>query len=301
MNAYSQKPAANTPRHPQTGASLTSTPEAAQPRPGPTPAEINQQQKAQAEQVTRTTQERQHEARNRAMATSPSAPPSPANAVEPVQSQMLTGPRSDAAFERNMQELGGPGNPLLIPNLLEGDFRAGGEVINIEGTHFVMHTDEARRGTYRFHGPGNPPTRISVGMYEDATLPAREELGDLDPRLWELDKYKNVPTDPWQPEIMVPIVSTAPDGTVYELTSRSPTALFAIKGLLDRAHKHPQRAKGLVPIVTMRITTYFNKNQGRDMYKPAYQITGWCTKDGSTPAKKPDSISSGPFNDQIPF
>lgn len=318
MNAYNQKPAANTPRHPGTGATRTSTPETATPRAGPMPEEINRRQQAAAEQATRAAAEQQAAARARALATSPASPAMPVPVETHPQSQMLTGPRSDEAFERHMQEMGGAGNPLLAPNLSEGNFKSGGEVVNVDGVPFIMHTDESRKGVIRFNGEGNLPTKISIGLYEDAELPLREELGDTDQSLWEISRYSNQPVDPWQSEIVVPVVSTAPDGTIYELASRSPTALFAIRGLLDRVHRHPQRGKGLVPIVTMRIGTYKNKNLGRDMYKPVYTVVGWCTKDGSAPATKPDPITTGgpgatggpvaaraggqaEFNDQIPF
>jgi hypothetical protein len=306
-------PRQHVPRHPTTDAARTATPATVQARSGPAPAEINRQQQAEAEQITRAAQEQQAAARNRALATSPASPATPVQVEAHPQSQMLTGPRSDEAFERHMQEMGSAGNPILTPNLSDGDFRSGGEVVNVDGVPFVMHTDESRKGVIRFNGIGNLPTKISVGLYEDAELPSREELGDTDQSLWELDRYNNQPIDPWQSEVVVPIVSTAPDGTIYELASRSPTALFAIRGLLDRVHRHPQRTKGLVPIVTMKIGTYPNRKFGRDMFKPVYQIIGWCEKDGSAPAKKPDPISSGPdgggtktggqaeFNDKIPF
>jgi hypothetical protein len=290
-------------RHPTTSAAVATTPVTATPRRAPTPAEINRQQQEDAARATHERETRETAARRAVMAMPPTNAPV-AQVELPLQSQMLVGQRSDEAFERNLQELGGAGNPTLTPNLSEGDFRMpGGEVVNVEGNVFVLHADEARKGVIKFNGEGNPPTKISVCLYEDAQLPTREELGDLDQSLWETDRFSGQPMDPWQPEIVVPNVSTAPDGTIYELTSRSPTALFAIRNLLDRYHRNPQRKKGLVPLITMKIGTYPNKKLGRDMYKPIYTIVGWVNKDGSPPEKKPDRVTSGPadFQDKIPF
>ena len=93
----------------------------------------------------------------------------------------------------------------------------------------------------------------------------------------------------------------APGGEIYHLTSRSKTAGYATRGLIDRYGRHPQRKKGLVPLITLSIGTYPNRKTGRDAYKPVYQIVGWVQKDGSAPPTKPDLVSSGyPFNDEIP-
>jgi hypothetical protein len=96
-------------------------------------------------------------------------------------------------------------------------------------------------------------------------------------------------------------------GAVYELTSRSATSKNAIRSLIDRYGRHPQRRKGLIPLITLSTGSYHNKKLGQDKPKPVYQIVGWVNKDGSAPAKKPDLITSGlddfakPFKDSIPF
>lgn len=278
--------------HPRTHAARTTTPETLTPRPAPTVKQV-----LAAQKPTETFDRAGN--RHAIVAQSPAAPlPAVIDEFMPVPA----GPRSEAAFERNLMHWGGVSDPALIPNLLEGDFRTtGGEVVDVKGIVYVAHIDEAQKRWLRFHGEGVQPTIIGVGIYEDAVLPSREELGDTDPSLWERDRFRNEPTDPWQQEFRIPIVSTGTGGEIYHLTSRSKTAEYATRGLIDRYGRHPQRKKGLVPLITLSIGTYPNRKTGRDAYKPVYQIVGWVQKDGSAPPTKPDLVSSGyPFNDEIP-
>jgi hypothetical protein len=262
----------------------------------PTPAEINAQQKADAEQATLALHARQDAARSRALAASPNA------------STALTPVTSPEAFEHNLAEWGsGRGTPLT-PNGLEGGYQSGaGEKIDVAGVIFAGHLDETRREWIKFNGEGNPPTLISVGIYECVAFPARESLGDLDEKLWEKSRFTGETTDPWQEQFRVPIVAQDAGGAVYELTSRSATSKNAIRSLIDRYGRHPQRRKGLIPLITLSTGSYHNKKLGQDKPKPVYTIVGWTEKDGSAPEKKPDRITSGlddlakPFRDSIPF
>ena len=289
------------PRHPRTGAAMTATPETVTPRAGPTPAQINRRQQADAEQVTRAAQEQQATARNRALATSPSAP-----AVQVSTTVPAAPATSEEAFEHNLASWGSGGGTPLSPNGLEGGFQTtGGDKVDVAGVIFVAHLDECRREWIKFNGEGNRPDLVGVGIYENAELPAREELGDLDQALWEPDRFRGEKVDPWQEQFRAPIVATDASGAIYELTSRSLTSKYAFRGLIDRYGKHPQRRKGLVPLITLETGTYFNKNLNADKPKPVYKIVGWVEKDGGAPAKKPDLISSGGaaagLNDDLPF
>jgi hypothetical protein len=262
----------------------------------PTAAQINSQQKVDAEQATLALQARQNEARNRALAVSPSAAMAPAPVTSPE------------AFEQNLQEWGsGRGTPLT-PNGLDGGYQSSaGEKVDVAGITFAGHLDETRREWIKFNGEGNPPTLVSVGIDEAATFPAREELGDMDESRWEKSRFTSEAVDPWQEQFRVPIVATDAGGAVYELTSRSATSKNAIRSLIDRYGRHPQRRKGLIPLITLSTGTYHNKKLGQDKPKPVYTIVGWIEKDGSAPAKKPDQVTSGlddfakPFKDSIPF
>lgn len=214
---------------------------------------------------------------------------------------------SEEAFERNLAEWGSGFGTPLAPNGLDGGFQTtGSDKVDVAGIIFVAHLDECRKEWIRFNGEGNLPTLIGIGIYEDAELPAREELGDLDQSLWKPDRFRNNEiTDPWKEQYRVPIVATDTSGAIYELTSRSLTSKIAFRGLIDRYGKHPQRRKGLLPLITLETGTYFNKGLNADKPKPVYKIVGWVEKDGSAPAKKPDLISSGGaaagLNDDLPF
>ena len=294
-----QRPQANVPRHPRTGAAMTTTPETVTPRAGPMPAQVTAAQQVEAERITRAAQDQQAAARNRALATSPSAPPVPVTPAVPA-----TAATSEEAFERNLAEWGSGGGTLLTPNGLDGGFQTtGSDKVDVAGIIFVAHLDECRKEWIKFNGEGNLPDVVGIGIYENAELPAREELGDLDQSLWPLNRRNEI-TDPWSEQYRVPIVATDASGAIYELTSRSLTSKYAFRGLIDRYGKHPQRRKGLVPLITLETGTYFNKNLNADKPKPVYKIVGWVEKDGSAPTKKSDLITSGvhpELNDDIPF
>jgi hypothetical protein len=278
---------------------MTATPETATPRAGPSPAEVNRRQQADAEQVTRVAQERQAAARDRALATSPSAPAVPA---APAPALPAT---SEEAFERNLSEWGSlHGTPLSF-NGQSGEFQSGGETKDVVGHHFVAHMDQARREWIKFNGDGVPPTLISVGIYEDARLPSRDDLGDPEDT-WPINKFGQ-PDDPWKLQYRVPLVATDESGEIFELTNRGLTAVRSFEDLIRRYGNHPQRKKGLVPLIELVSTTYPNKRLGTDMPKAVYKIVGWVERDGSAPVKKPDPITSGKslladeMNDEIPF
>lgn len=287
--AQPTRPIDPTTHHVRTGARKATTPETPTPRPAPSVAQVLANQKA--DQVINR--------RGDIIKTSPAAP---LPAIPETQLPVPSGPHSEEAFERNLLAWGsGAGTPLSF-NALDGHYQSmGGEKVDVGDIIFVAHLDETRRGWIRFNGEGNPPTVVSINIAEDGFLPERAELGDTDQSLWPYDKRRGEQVDPWQLEYRVPIVSTAPDGAIFELTSRSLTAIYAFRALLDRYGRHPQRRKKLLPLIKLQIGTYFNKTLGTNKPKPIYQITGWCQKDGSAPATKPDPISSGyPFNDEIP-
>jgi hypothetical protein len=276
--------------HPRTHAAHTNTPTTATPRSAPSIAQVLADQKAD-QVIDRAGNIRE----SQAIAPSPAAPPR--ITAEP-QLPVPSIPVSEEAFERNLANWGsGSGVPLVF-NGLEGKFQTtGGEEVDVENGIFAAHLDETRKGWIKFNGEGEPPTTVSVGIMEDAQLPTREELGDLDSSLWDTDKFRGEPMDPWQQEIRVPIVSAAADGTIYELTSRSLTALYAIRGLLERYGRHPQRKKGLVPLIQLQVGSYYNNKLGTDTPKPVYRVVGWVQKDGSAPPT-PNNVTTGAlFND----
>src|SRR5262245_31712184 len=110
------------------GARRPTTPEQATPRTGLTPAQVQAQQRP-TETLDRAGNRRQVVARS---------PAAPLPAAPAVQSQMLTGEYSDAAFDRNLLAMGGASNPILQPNLSEGDFRTTGqEVVDVADIPFI--------------------------------------------------------------------------------------------------------------------------------------------------------------------
>jgi hypothetical protein len=272
--------------HPRTGAKRADTPETATPRPAPSVAQVLVGQRPEQTidgngNITKAGQ---------------------LPAVAPTQTPRVQ--VSDEAFERNLAEWGGGAGTPLTHNGMDNHFQtSGSQKVDVADIIFIAHMDETRKEIIKFNGEGVPPTIISVGVYENATLPERETLGDLDPGAWPIDRYKNEPVDPWQRQFRVPLVSTAADGAIYELTSRSPTSQYAFRDLLNRYGRHPQRKKKLVPLIRLVCTTYLNKKLGTQRPKPRYDIVGWVQKDGSPPLSVPSNriTTSGEVSDEIPF
>jgi hypothetical protein len=167
---------------------------------------------------------------------------------------------------------------------------------------FIIRLDETRKEWLRWNGEGEHPTIIGISIYENATLPERDELGDLDQEEWDTDRFSGERRDPWQIQYRVPLVSCDQDATIYELTSRSRTAINAFQALLRQfGRAYPQRKKGLVPLVQLSTGSYFHKELKKNCPKPDYKITGWVQKDGSAPPTSESRITTGEMNDEIPF
>ena len=258
----------------------------------PTPEQINRQQGFEPPKA-------KAEAAHAVVPTKPAAPVTPPSTVVAAASSTALTPFNREAFERNLVKWASGGLPPMTHNGLEGGFRTtGGEEADVSEKIFAAHLDETLREWIHFNGEGSPPTILSVGIYEYRELPARAELGETDEKLWEKDRFRGEPTDPWQEQFRAPIVSTDEGGEIYELTSRSPTSKNAFRALLNRYGRHPQRHKGMVPLIKLVDSTYFNKRLGTDKPKPDYKIVGWIAKDA--PAAKPAKPEL-PFDDSIPF
>ena len=125
---------------------------------------------------------------------------------------------------------------------------------------FVAYMNQLRREYLRFNGEGNPPTIIGMGAYDAGGFRKGHELPDRDPAKWEKDRFTGMPTDPYQEQFRVPIAATDAAGEIYELTSRSPTNKNAFKKLIDQYGRHPQRRKGLLPLITLELGRTSTRN-----------------------------------------
>jgi hypothetical protein len=93
---------------------------------------------------------------------------------------------SEEALDRHLAEWGGSGGRLLAFNGLTGIHRTLDDNVEMPaGTEFAALLHETRRGYIKFN-IGEPPTVRMVRIDENADIPERETLGDLDRTKWPL-------------------------------------------------------------------------------------------------------------------
>jgi hypothetical protein len=259
-----------------------------------TPAQINAEQKADAERDRqRKAQPQQPPAQQQLVPVTPAAPPAPASAN---------------ALERHLADWSGPAGRLLCFNGSTGIHRTLDDDVEVPaGSKFIAVLDHATKGFIRFH-EGAPPSLTMVRMDEDADVPTRESLGDTDPDQWPINQLNGQPDDPWKLQIVAPLVSCDDSGELYAYVARGPVALNAVGDLLGRYRWHPKRHKGLLPVVEISSGTYQSKKFG-PRPKPVLKIIDWISPDGSPapttalpPGKLPHkgSGATADYNDELP-
>jgi hypothetical protein len=95
-------------------------------------------------------------------------------------------------------------------------------------------------------------------------------------------------------------------GEVFLFSARNATSRTAVQNLLYKISRHPKGRAGLLPIVRLDTTTFWNKKFNRDQPKPELRIVGWVDGDGDRSrdgnAKVPPaSTNNAAFNDSIEF
>jgi hypothetical protein len=180
----------------------------------------------------------------------------------------------------------------LLKFTKQGEF-AISDVENIlAGTRCIAHADEITLGWIKWVD-GRPDER-RVGRVADKFVPPqRSELGDDDPRQWELQD-DGTRRDPWQFQMTVPI-SRLDTGETYEFATSSKGGLACV-GKLTRAYGRrvqEEKTPGL-PIVELKADHYKHRTYGK-IFTPLMIIVGWTDGDG-----KPLPLAND-LNDEIGF
>jgi hypothetical protein len=189
---------------------------------------------------------------------------------------------SDEALDRHLSEWGGSGGRLIAFNGSSGIHRTLDDGVEVpSGTEFVAFLHETEKGYIKFN-EGAPPDVRMVSISEDAEVPRREELGDLDQDEWPrgLDGNRQ---DPWKPQIAIPLARRDAGGELFVYVARGSVALNSVADLLGRWRRHPKRQAGLIPVIRLENGTYPSKKFGGFKPKPLLLIIDWVTKDGSPP------------------
>lgn len=262
------------------------------PRKIPTPREINEQQKRDAERATA--------AKTPAATPAAKAPASPPTSTVPATTPAPS--FDEEAAERHLAGWAGPGGRLYAFNGSAGYHRLLDDGTEMPaGQLFLAYLRDYARSFIRFNEDG-PPTLVTVRLGEAAELPTRESLGDNEPKKWPISELTGQPADPWQLQATFPIVTADDASELYLYVARGVVALNAVDGLLGRWRHHPKRKQGLVPIVQINNSTYYSKKFGCDRPKPEFRITGWVAEDDAPPqAHAQIAPPANDMDDTIPF
>jgi len=266
---------------------------------GRTPKQVQDEQRKLAESdrqrraaQAQPLQQRQPQQQQQLVPMSPAPPPAPVSAE---------------ALERHLADWGGSAGRLLAFNGSTGVHRVLGDDVEIPaGSKFIAGLDQTQRGYIKFND-GAPPTLAMVRISEDAEVPERSSLGDTDASQWPISELSGQPADPWQEQLVFPLISYGTGGEVFGYVARGVVGLNAAKDLLGRFRWHPKRHQGLLPIVEIGSGTYQSRKFG-PRPKPVLKIVDWVNPDGSPapsaappPGKLPQKGSSAAaFNDELP-
>jgi hypothetical protein len=182
------------------------------------------------------------------------------------------------------------GAPLL-KFTKQGEFAISDTESIPDGTRVVAHADEITLGWIKWVD-GRPDPGRHVGRVVDKFVPPqRGELGDDDPRQWEMQD-DGTRRDPWQFQMTVPI-SRLDTGESYQFATSSKGGLACV-GKLTRAYGRrvqEEKAPGL-PIVELKAEHYKHRTYGK-IFTPSMIIVGW-TDSGGKPLSLADDL-----NDEI--
>jgi hypothetical protein len=128
--------------------------------------------------------------------------------------------------------------------------------------------------------------------------PARESLGDTDESLWDAD-LNGRPTDPWQHQLCLPLVSQE-DGEKYVFVTSSITGRRAVLTLL-KACQRQQAKEGddYYPIIKLQVGGFAHRDTRVGWVKvPVFPIVGKAPRDDYSQGS---TAIEDDLNDQIPF
>jgi hypothetical protein len=129
---------------------------------------------------------------------------------------------------------------------------------------------------------------------------AREELSDLDPALWPVNRFDNSKKDdPWKEATYIPMEDGASGEMItLQIQSKPKTAaIFATDAFLRHCKQTLKRFPDFYPLTKIGMSPYQSKNFGQQ-WKPNFQP---CGKIERASAAKPDGSIATDMNDEIGF
>jgi hypothetical protein len=188
----------------------------------------------------------------------------------------------------------------------KGDYLAGQDDDEVAvGTKYVVNMDELMVGWIRWEN--NKPTDHIMGrVVDNYQPPRRNELGDTDKTMWEVDN-QGKEKDPWQFSNYL-LFWGIDDSELYTFASSSKGGLNSIGDLCKAYGKVMSQHPDEYPIIELGVSSYVHPNKEFGRIKvPVLKIVGWETKgvfadgevtgddDGPTTAKaaEPEKVAAG--------
>jgi hypothetical protein len=274
---------------------MTANPATTQRR-GPTPQQINEQQKKDTER------DRQAKAARASPAAPPTSPAPTSTAVTTTAKPVLpTVPMPDARtpVQRSLDDVA----PAAIVGRMikfgkDGKFITAddGEAIG-DDVDFAALCDQTLVGWLKFNGAGEPPDRVMGVLYDNFQMPERDTLGDDDQSKWELG-LDGRPQDPWQHHVYL-VLQRGDTQELFTYVTSSITGRRAIGNLLRHYDRMQRTHPDQYPVVRLKVGGFNHRDERVGWVStPVLAVVGRVPKDS---AAKPDSSPAADFADSIPF
>jgi hypothetical protein len=160
---------------------------------------------------------------------------------------------------------------------------------------FVVLADQTLAAYVKFQSE-QAPTRIGGLLYAAAfALPPRAQLGDTDPKKWEIG-LSGRPEDPWREELMV-VLKRPATMELLTFSTMSKTGRRAVGNLLKHYDRLQTTSPGSFPVVRLKPAGYQDSRYGW-VHTPNFVVVG--VSPGHT-AAIPDTSLKAEMNDEIGF
>lgn len=263
----------------------------------PTPADINRQQgfdppKSKTEAASSAIVAKTAVP---ATATQPAVPAT--TAAAPVPALPDTRTPEEAFFDEGSPSAMFDGRLFKYDNKVPRYFTIDDDTAIPDGTILVAQCDQLVWGQVKFNGPGNPPDRHLGLKYDGYVPPARDALGDNDPRQWEIG-LSGKPDDPWQIYYYLP-VENPETHEVFCFTASTDTTRRAVGKLLRHYDRVQKTDTDFYPLIQLKHGGFTHRNSRVGWVNtPVLAVVGRIPR---ADAAKLDGGQSGLPNDTIPF
>lgn len=150
------------------------------------------------------------------------------------------------------------------------------------GTHLIANMPGLRIG-WRCWKNMEVVSDLTELLTDMRPIQRREELGDHDKSLWEMDD-KDKPRDPWQLTNVLELTDQTGEVYIYSTSSRG--GIGAIGRLCKEYGREYRMRPGMLPVIELGRDFYTHKTYGKT-YFPEFTIVDWVDE-------------NEPFDDEAP-